>query len=65
MQMFWRKYYGPERINRAQHFGRVIAESSCGNLSSFYNDRGEQIRGWYRKSERRTELNPLIVKYSK
>lgn len=34
-----------DRIHRAKSLMRYLEESTKGNLSSFYNERGEKIRG--------------------
>lgn len=71
--LFWKAYYklkfGKDyatRMRNAAMLGRCIDESSVGNLSSFYNSNGQQIRGWHRaiKFKETTPIqHPLITKY--
>jgi hypothetical protein len=56
-QLFWRTFYKVTLgsnystvIKSTKNTYKTINEASQGNLSSFYNINGEQIRGWHRPS---------------
>jgi hypothetical protein len=72
--LFWRAFYKlkfgknyQERMNNASRMVSTINQSSVGNLSSFYNTDGQQIRGWHRHIRFAPTVpvqHPLITKYS-
>lgn len=55
-----------QRINSAKQITKMINESTNGRLNHFYNDRGEQIRGYHKaiKFNQIVNQHPLIQKYS-
>ena len=56
-RLFWKAFY---KIKLGENYGSILnlAQLTCnsikgttkGDLSSFYNVHGEQIRGWHRPS---------------
>lgn len=71
--LFWKAFYKlkfgkdyQRRMTNAKRLGMTIDESSIGNLSSFYDSSGNQIRGWHKpptKFAPNTQQHPLITKY--
>lgn len=54
-EIFWKAFYKfnlggnySSTFKSAKNTWRSINETTKGNLSSFYNVNGEQIRGWHR-----------------
>jgi hypothetical protein len=71
--LFWKAYYkhklGKEcyenAIQSANDKLHFVNQCSTGNFSHFYNEDGQQIRGWFKrnyKSPNATQ-HPLITKY--
>lgn len=72
MRYFWKLYYKwkfgdqyQNRIDRATRFGWMVEDSTSGNLSHFYNHRGEQIRGWHKRTADFSFRHPLVTYYQK
>lgn len=72
-RLFWIAYYKLKfgknyqaRMNRAALMMNTVNQSSVGNLSSFYNTDGDQIRGWHRHIRFAKTVpvqHPLVTKY--
>jgi hypothetical protein len=68
--IFWNIYYRlmdkdfHEKLSKVKRLDNTIRQSTRGNLSSFYNVNGEQIRGFHERSFYYNS-HPLIEKYGK
>lgn len=72
MKTFWKLYYKwkfkdqyESIINKAKLLQWHVEDSSCGDLSHFYDMKGEQIRGWYKKSPsfKYDNKHPMVTYY--
>lgn len=55
-----------KKIESAKKTHKMLVSSTDGRISHFYNDKGEQIRGYYKRPAHFANLlptNPLVVKY--
>ncbi len=67
-QFFYRLFIKDfdSKLKSAKKTHKMIISSTEGKLSHFYNDKGEQVRGYYKRSTHFSNLlptNPLILKY--
>jgi hypothetical protein len=62
--LFDKNFY--EKVERARKIQAMLKESTRGDFTHFYNERGEQIRGFHKRSAQFTNVlptHPLVVKY--
>jgi hypothetical protein len=67
--LFWKAYYkhklGKEGYEQAIQSAQNTVQSTNGGISHFYNDQGENIRGWAKRNYKFSNAtqHPLITKY--
>lgn len=69
--LLWKTYYKltlkdkySKNVETATSMVNGIIDSTNGQISHFYNDRGDKIRGWSSKRYRfANEKNPLVTRY--
>jgi hypothetical protein len=56
------------KLESAKKTHKMIVASTNGRLNHFYNKKGEQIRGYYKRPAKFSNVlptNPLILKYER
>jgi hypothetical protein len=67
--LFWKAYYkhklGKEGYEQAIQSANHTVQSTNARISHFHNDRGENIRGWFKGNYKfpNATQHPLITKY--
>ena len=55
-----------EKVERARKYQQILDDSTKVNITHFYNENGEQIRGYFKRPARFDHIlptHPLMVKY--
>jgi hypothetical protein len=72
MKTLWTLWYRltmkdfDSRITMAKKYNKILKESTNARCNHFYNEQGEQIRGFHKRSARFNNVlptHPLLVKY--